>query len=375
MEVGAIIGLVFGLVAALIIALVVLGNSLYVVHQAEGIVIERLGKFHRILGSGLNAVVPFIDRPRKFTWTLAAIERNGGMRDKHVTGYRIDLREAMFNFLRQEVYTRDTVLLDVNALMYYRIVDVRRAIYEVDDLQAALSNTAQTQLKEVFGNLTFSDAIKSQNEISEHLSREFGKLFYGWGIHVERMELLDLMPKKNTQDVMQKQMIAERTRRGEFIRSEGNKTATRLQAEGEKLVRMNLGMAQQEATKRVSEAEKEARIMLATAERTALEAVADATNKDGNSNSQYQLAQRYIEMYRGLCANLDNSHIYLPYDASAVRGLVGALHSSFGPGLRSTWRGMSAAPSAGAPPALVDGDDDDVPLNLPRVSDKFTELS
>jgi regulator of protease activity HflC (stomatin/prohibitin superfamily) len=75
-------------------------------------------------------------------------------------------------------------------------------------------------LKEVFGNMTFSQALRSQSEINEHLVAEFGKLFAGWGIHVERMELLDLMPKENTQAVMKKQMIAERTRRGEFIRSE-----------------------------------------------------------------------------------------------------------------------------------------------------------
>ena len=98
-----------------------------------------------------------------------------------MTGFRIDLRESMFNFMKQEVYTKDTVLLDVNALMFYRIVDIKKAIYEVDDPQAALSNTAQTQLKEVFGNMSFSEALRSQTEINEHLVKEFGKLFSGWG--------------------------------------------------------------------------------------------------------------------------------------------------------------------------------------------------
>ncbi len=112
-----------------------------------------------------------------------------------ITSSRIDLRESVFNFLQQEVYTKDTVLLDVNALMYYCIFDIRKAIYEVEDLQGALSNTAQTQLKEVFGNMNFTEALTSQSSINEHLVKEFSKLFFAWGIHVERMELLDLSPK------------------------------------------------------------------------------------------------------------------------------------------------------------------------------------
>lgn len=113
------------------------------------------------------------------------------------------------------MYTKDTVLLDVNALMFYSIFNVKKAIYEVDDLQGALSNTAQTQLKEVFGNMTFSEALESQTRINDHLANEFSKLFCNliyilwslfvdyllfvklfqiddWGIRVERMELLDL---------------------------------------------------------------------------------------------------------------------------------------------------------------------------------------
>lgn len=200
----------------------------------------------------------------------------------------------------------------------------------MEDLQAALSNTAQTQLKEVFGNLLFTDALKSQEEISEHLSREFGKLFHTWGIHVERMELLDLMPKAQTQAVMRKQMIAERNRRAEFIRSEGKKTALRLQAEGERIVRFNLGMAQQEATKRVSEAEREARIAVAAAESAALVSVAKAATQDGSSNVQYQVSQRFMGMIQAMGSSMDSATIYLPYDGTHRRARMahGALTSA-----------------------------------------------
>jgi len=119
-------------------------------------------------------------------------------------------------------------------------------------LEGALSNTAQTQLKEVFGNMTFSEALISQTKINDHLKTEFGKLFSAWGIKVERMELLDLSPKANVSNSMKKQMVAERRRRGEFIKSEGNKAAMRLRAEGNKMVSVNIGIAKSEATRKQS---------------------------------------------------------------------------------------------------------------------------
>ena len=114
---------------------------------------------------------------------------------------RIDLRENVFNFMRQEVYTKDTILLDVNSLMYYRISDVKAAIYEVEDLQGAIVNVAQTQLKEVFGQMTFSEAMQSQAQINKHMKKAFGPRFSGWGIKVERMELLDILPKQGESPV------------------------------------------------------------------------------------------------------------------------------------------------------------------------------
>ena len=109
--------------------------------------------------------------------------RDGSSRDK----IHIDLRESVFNFQEQQVFTKDTVLVDVDAVMYYKIVDVKKAVYEIDDLQVALCNTAQTQLKEVFGNLTFTQALQSQTSINEHLLEAFGKIFSRWGVECIRM--------------------------------------------------------------------------------------------------------------------------------------------------------------------------------------------
>ena len=129
--------------------------------------IERFGKYHRTLTSGLSFVVPFIDKPRCFTWTRTYLDSEGVMKDESTSDYRVDLRECVFNFLPQEVYTKDTILLDVSSIMYYSIVDVKKAVYEVDDLQSAIVNVAQTQLKEVFGRMTFQECMTSQDQINE----------------------------------------------------------------------------------------------------------------------------------------------------------------------------------------------------------------
>ena len=357
---ATVIGIALGsLAGVLLIVAWLLSHSIFIVKQAEGtrsrrvargrtdrharrrasrspaallltlvprartaIIIERLGAFRTILTSGIHFVVPFIDQPREFSWRRTYITPDGVIKDETTHDYRVDLRESVFNFLQQEVYTKDTVLVRINALMFYRLIDVKAAVYEVDDLGVALSNTAQTQLKEVFGNMSFSQALESQEMINDHLRVEFGKLFYSWGIHVERMELLDLSPTSDIEENMKKQMIAERTRRGEFIRSEGKKAAMRLKADGEKGAAANLGLAQAEALRKVSEGQYEAAVENASAERKALELIGNSFAADGTSQTDYILSEKYNYLVRDVLKRGKNSHIYLPYEAKAMRGML-----------------------------------------------------
>lgn len=202
--------------------------------------------------------------------------------------YRIDLRECIYNFPIQEVYTRDTILLDVNSIMYYRIFDIKKAVYEVDDLNTAISNVAQTQLKEVFGNMTFTEALASQATINNYMKDAFGERFSQWGVKVERMELLDMTPKAGTtiSSAMKRQMIAERTRRAAFITAEGQKSAMRLISEGTKIEKYNTGVAEQEATRKISEGQAGARVELARAESKSLDIIAAAFAADGASQTE-----------------------------------------------------------------------------------------
>lgn len=343
MDSGGVVALIVVIVVLLIVAFVV-SKSVYIVRQAEGIVVERMGRYDRVLKPGINMVIPFIESPRTFTWRKTYIDVNGKIVDKTTTNFRIDLRESVFNFLRQEVYTKDTILLDVNSLMYYSIGNIRKAIYEVEDLQTAISNVAQTQLKAVFGSMTFTDALEAQEVINSHMKKHFAKTFVKWGIKVHRIELQDLRPKSNIGAALKKQMIAERERRGEFIRAEGSKAAMTLTSEGTKIVKFNMGIAEQESTRKRSEGEAGAKVELARAESQALETIAEAIRADSCSQTEYMVGQRYMELLRGISRSSAAKVIYLPYEVSGMSGIISSLPSVFG---RAKDRVGAAAPSSG----------------------------
>ncbi|KDO31822.1 hypothetical protein SPRG_03742 [Saprolegnia parasitica CBS 223.65] len=319
---------------------ILLSKSIYVVQQAEGtsilrhlrIVIERFGRVQGVLDSGIHFVIPFIDSPRSFSWKRV-VKSNGRMESHDTQNYRIDLRESIFSFPSQEVYTRDTILLDINSIMFFRIVDIKKAVYEVDDLNTAIANVAQTQLKEVFGNMTFTEALASQSVINAHIQRSFGERFAQWGLVVERMEVLDMLPKAGTtiSNAMKRQMIAERTRRAEFIIAEvGQKAAMRLISEGTKLQKYNMGVAEQEATRKTSEGQAGAKVELARAESKSLELIASAFSADGASQTEYVISQRYMEMLQRMSVSLDKKTLYFPYETKGMSGLIGDLRGVYG---------------------------------------------
>jgi regulator of protease activity HflC (stomatin/prohibitin superfamily) len=320
------------LVVLLLIVILFLRSTIYIVSQAEGIVVERFGRFNRILTAGVNFVWPIAESVRRFTWRKTYIDETGRVRDETTTEYRVDLRESVYNFVRQDVYTRDTVLLEVNAVMYYSISDTRKAIYEVDDLDSAIQNTAQSQLKEIFGMMHFKEALASQVLINNHMRKSFAAGFERWGLTVHRVELLDLSPKgsSDTSKYMKKEVIAERTRRADFIEAEGNKAAMRLTSEGTKAVRYNLGVAEQEATRKRSEGTAAARIALARAEKVSFSLLADTLEADGCSQSDYLITQSFFDLFKDISSTVDVKQIFLPFDLASISGLTKNLASVYG---------------------------------------------
>lgn len=205
--------------------------------------------------------------------------------------------------------------------MYYRICDVKKANYEVDDLQSALTAAAQTQLKEVFGLMAFHEALECQDFINDYLVREFSSLFEKWGVEVLRMELIGL----NTSDshgaiaqTMKKQMIAERDRRAKYIATEGQKAASLLIAEGVKKVAHILGLAEQESTKKISEGHASATVVLAHAEKSSLDAITAVTAKEKVTLSDYFQTQNLLKAMRFKAP----ATMYLPFTLAPFSKLL-----------------------------------------------------
>jgi regulator of protease activity HflC (stomatin/prohibitin superfamily) len=277
---------------AIIFAIVM--KCFYLVSRDEAIVIERVGRFHRILTSGIHFVLPLIDAPRIIMWRSAALNESGKMSDDNHNFFRIDLRECMFNFLPQEVLTNDGVLLDVNVVLRYKVSDVEKMVYETDDLMSALVNTAQGHIREVFSNLSCAVALQNQKEICKMLDSEFKPIFSEWGVQVTGILFSQIMPSEATRETLVAQITAEHRKRGSAIKAEGRKTAMRLQAEGAKITRLNMGLAEQEATRKVSEGDAAALVDLARAESSALHTLASTMRTDGASNIDYMIALRCV---------------------------------------------------------------------------------
>ena len=328
MDAGIVVLIVFIVVVALVVA--ILRRFLIVVHQAEGVVVERLGKFHRVYEPGLHCLTP-CDTPRSFRWTRTYIDTNKKIRSERVDFMRIDMRESLFNFPPWQVFTRDTVNLNVNMLMYYRINNVKKAVYGVDDLHASISNVAQAEIKVIFGSMTFTEALTSQDEVNRLAMQKLNKDFRAWGVQCTRLEILNIQPPVDITSRLRQQMLAERDRRAKFVIAEGNKSAVRLRSEGTKIVKFQMGVAEQEAKRKRSEGQATATVKLAQAESRALHVVQQALSEDSCSQTDYKVSQRYLGMIRQAVAVVQDKTIYLPYAAKDLMGsVVGSIPKVFG---------------------------------------------
>ena len=205
----------FGLIAivvVMIVVLVLLVQTVKVIPQSRVGIIQRFGRYHRTAESGLTFVVPIMDQMLPKT----------------------DLREQVVSFQPQSVITNDNVGMQISTVVYYRVVDAKAAEYEVANVEVALEQITQTNLRNVIGNLTLDKTLTSRDEINAKLRTVLDEVTEGWGIRVTRVELKEIIPPRDIQQAMEKQMQAERTRRAAILTAEGDKRSSVLMAEGEK---------------------------------------------------------------------------------------------------------------------------------------------
>lgn len=319
-----------GFILFLLIVLVVtfIAKGVKIVQQAETMIIERLGKYDRTLESGINIIWPIIDAPRTIHWRSYIRVETGETYAKTQKTAKIDLREAVYEFPRQNVITKDNVSIAINAMIYFQIIDPIKAVYEIANLPDAIEKLSQTTLRNIIGELDLDETLISRDTINNKLRLILDDATHKWGVKINRVELQDIIPPKDIQEAMEKQMRAERTRRAAILQAEGEKGAAILEAEGIRQAEINKAEGEKQAKILIAEGESEAKIKVAQAEAQALKLITEAvSSKDDPAN--YLIAVKYIEALKEMTTGKDNKIVYMPYEASGILSSLGGIKSLF----------------------------------------------
>ncbi|MBN2071405.1 MAG: SPFH/Band 7/PHB domain protein [Candidatus Krumholzibacteriota bacterium] len=315
----------FVVVLLAVFVMVFASRGFKIVKQAETIVVERLGKYHRTLGSGINIIWPIFEKPREIEWVYRKEGSDGTMLVRRRKIKRIDLRESVYDFPRQNVITKDNVVIEINALLYFQITDPVKAVYEISNLPNAIEKLTQTTLRNVIGELDLDETLSSRDTINGKLQDILDEATDKWGVKVNRVELQDINPPKDIKEAMEKQMRAERDRRAAILEAEGMKRARILDAEGIRESEINKAEGQKKAKVLIAEGEAEARMKVAEAEAEAIRKITQTIAQSGGDPSTYLIAVKYIETLREMVSGKDNKVIYLPYEATGVLSSIGGI--------------------------------------------------
>ena len=300
-----------------ILAVVYVLKGVIIVQQTEEMIIERWGKFHAVLRPGLNFIIPFIDTPHGITMKVSQKGIDGQTYSNVKVMNKIDMRESVYDFPRQNVITKDNVTISINALLYFQIVDSKSAVYEITNLVDAIEKLTQTTLRNLVGQLDLDETLVSRDKINQELRAILDEATNKWGVKVNRVELQDINPPADIQAAMEKQMKAEREKRAVILESEGLKQSAILKAQGEKEAAINKAEGEKQAAILKADGEKQARILQADGEKEAIKMIIDALAENGQAD-KYLIAMKYLETLKQITSGQDNKVIYLPYEATGV---------------------------------------------------------
>jgi regulator of protease activity HflC (stomatin/prohibitin superfamily) len=326
-----------------LLALLTIVSSIKIVGQAEVMVIERWGRFNRIARSGLNILVPIMERPKTIDVRYFESDVSGLKRITAGSTARIDLREQVLNFPSQPVITKDNVTIDIDAVLYYRVADPQKATYSIQNLPFALETLTRTTLRNIVGEMELDQTLASRDLINKKMREVIEEASIGWGVDVTRVELQSIDPPKDIQQSMELVMRAERERRATVTTAEANKRSAILQAEGQREAQIRKAEGEQQASVLRAQGLAEARLAMAQAEAEALRRIADALPE--NQVAMYLLGQKYLDALPLLTQGRGTT-IFLPAEAAGMMGSIGALREVLFP--KPSGEGEGKADSAQA---------------------------
>jgi len=295
-----------------------LAGSVRIVNQGNEALVERLGSYNKKLSPGLNFTFPFVDR----------------------IAYQETIREKVIEIPPQSCITRDNVSISVDAVVYWRIVDMERAYYKVQDIQSAMVNVILTQIRSEMGQLELDQTFTARSEINELLLRELDVATDPWGVKVTRVELRDIIPSQAVQEAMELQMSAERRKRASILTSEGDRESAVNSARGKADAQVLDAEAQQKSVVMRAEAEQKATVLRAQAARQeqvlkaqataeALQIIAKTLQIDPNAHEalQFLMAQNYLDMGSKIGASASSKVMFMdprtiPATMEGIRSII-----------------------------------------------------
>ena len=279
----------------LVIFISLLGLLIYcsvkIVNQSEVYIIERLGKFHKVADAGLTFIIPIIDRVR----------------------YIVSLKQQTLDVKPQEVITKDNVTIKINTVVFYKIVDPARAVYEIHSLKKSIEYLSVTTVRDIVGKLDLDATFSSRDLINDQLKMVLNEATSQWGCKVERVEIQDITPPEDIRTAMEKQMNAERTKRAEILKAEGERQSKILQAEGAKAAAILAAEAEKEARIRKAIGDAEAIKRVAEAKALEVQMVYSAMKKANPDEKLVQL--KSLEALKEI-SNGDANKIFIPFESA-----------------------------------------------------------
>lgn len=268
-----------------ILVLVTISLGVRIVPQGTKHVVQRLGKYHKTLGPGLNIILPYIDR----------------------VAYKVTTKDIVLDIPSQDVITRDNAVIVANAVAYINIISPEKSVYGVEDYRIAIQTLVQTSLRSIIGEMALDDALSSRDQIKARLKESISDDIADWGITLKTVEIQDINPSETMQKAMEEQAAAERQRRATVTTAEGEKSAAILQADG-----------RLEASRR----DAQAQVVLAEASQRAIQKVTEAI-KENELPVMYLLGEKYIDAVRDISSSQNAKVVLLPADLpAAVKGIL-----------------------------------------------------
>ena len=288
------------LIIIAIILIVFVAMSVKIVRQSEVYIIERLGKFHKIADAGLTIIIPFIDHVRSI----------------------VSLKQQTLDVAPQEVITKDNVTITINTVVFYRIMDPAKAVYEIQSLKKGIEYLSVTSIRDLVGKMDLDSTFSSRDTKNDKLRSMLDEATNIWGCSIDRVEVQDITPPPDIRDAMEKQMNAERNKRAAILQAEGERQAAVLKAQGEKEAAILQADADRESKIRRAVGEAEAIRKVAEAKADEVKLVYGAMMKANPNETLVQL--KSLEALKDV-ANGEANKVFIPFEATQALSSVGAI--------------------------------------------------